>query len=275
MHLVIDNVKFSYKSCEALRGVTFELRSSEFLGIVGPNGSGKSTLLKCINKILTPKQGEVLIDGQKVRDMKRYEVARTFGYVPQNAYAGFDKPRVIDIVLMGRRPHITWRYGEKDVEKAWEALSKLGITHLAMRRFDELSGGQQQKVLIARALAQEARVLLLDEPTSNLDIKHQLEVMNLIRNLVNSGDMSAIAAIHDLNLASIYCDKIIIMKDGKIFVAGNPNSVFTPENIREAFGVNVAVHNINERPYIFVTDIALCTSHRSLSHLTLAARLKR
>lgn len=256
MHLLIDNVKFKYKSCEALRGVTFEIRSSEFLGVVGPNGSGKSTLLKCINKILIPKQGEVLLDGRKVKDMKQREVARTFGYVPQNTYAGFDKPMVFDIVLMGRRPHANWHYSAMDIEKVWKVLSKLGISNLAMRKFDELSGGQQQKVLIARALAQEAKVLLLDEPTNNLDIKHQLEVLNLLKNLVTTSDLSAIAAIHDLNLASVYCDKILIMKEGRIFAVGSPNSVLTPENIKEVFGVNVAVYNIYGKLHISVLGIA-------------------
>ncbi|MCX8191649.1 MAG: ABC transporter ATP-binding protein, partial [Nitrososphaerales archaeon] len=187
--------------------------------------------------------------------MKQYEVARNFGYVPQNGYIGFDRPRVFDVVLMGRRPYITWQYQESDIEKVWDILSKLGIIHLAMRRFDELSGGQQQKVLIARALAQEAKVLLLDEPTSNLDIRHQLEVMNLIKNLIVTNGISAIAAIHDLNLASMYCDKILMMKEGKIFAAGTPSSVLTPKNIREVFGVDVAVHNNDGKIRIFVLNI--------------------
>lgn len=257
MHLIINNVKFEYKSCVALKGVTFELYGSEFLGIIGPNGSGKSTLLKCINKIFAPKQGEVLFDGQKVKDMKRREVARTFGYLPQNPYVSFDKPTVFEVVLMGRRPHINWQYSAKDVEKTWEVLSSLNIVDLAMRKFDELSGGQQQKVLIARALAQEAKVILLDEPTNNLDIKHQLEVMNLIRNLINNNSLSAIAAIHDLNIASMYCDKILMMKEGAIFAAGGPDSVLTPENIKKVFGVKVAVHNIaDSKPHVLVLGMA-------------------
>lgn len=259
MHLIIDGIKFGYKSCEALKGVTFELRDSEFLGVVGPNGSGKSTLLKCINKILVPKQGDVLIDGRRIREMKQHEVARTFGYVPQSIYAGFEKPRVIDVVLMGRRPHITWRYSNGDIEKAWEALSKLGIMHLAMRRFDELSGGEQQKVMIARALAQEAKVLLLDEPTSNLDLKHQLEVMRLIKRLITTYNLSAIAAMHDLNLTSIFCDKIMMMKEGKIVAIGSPQSVLTPENIKAVFGVDVVVYYINKRLHILVSDVAIST----------------
>lgn len=258
MQLLIDNVKFSYRSVEALKGISFELRNSETLGIVGPNGSGKTTLLKCINRILEPKQGEVLLDSQKIKNMKRHEVARIFGYVPQSAYASFNTPTVFDIVLMGRRPHIAWWCSEKDSEKVWKVLSMLDIAHLAMRRFDEISGGQQQKVLIARALVQEAKVLLLDEPTSNLDIKHQLEVMNLINKLVANNNLATIAAIHDLNLASMYCDKVLMMKEGKIFAAGETSSVLTRENIERVYCVNVAIDKSYGKLRIIVLGVASC-----------------
>ncbi|MBC7107342.1 MAG: ABC transporter ATP-binding protein [Methanomassiliicoccales archaeon] len=256
MQLVIDDVRFSYRSFEVLKGISFDLRESEILGVIGPNGSGKTTLLKCINKILEPKQGEILLDGRKIRKMKRIEVARNLGYVPQNAYAGFDSPTVFDVVLMGRRPHIAWQCCERDTEKVWEILTMLGIERLAMRKFDELSGGQQQKVLIARALAQEAKVLLLDEPTSNLDIRHQLEVMNLIERLVTDNGLAGIAAIHDLNLASKYCDKVVMMKEGKIFAAGSADRVLTPENIEKVYGVRVAIDGCHGRPHIVVLEIS-------------------
>lgn len=256
MELIINDVRFSYRSFEALKGISFELRESEILGIIGPNGSGKTTLLKCINKILEPKQGEILLDGRKIRKMKRIEVAKNLGYVPQNAHAGFDSPTVFDVVLMGRRPYIEWRCCDKDTEKVWEILAMLHIESLAMRKFDELSGGQQQKVLIARALAQEAKVLLLDEPTSNLDIRHQLEVMNLIERLVTEKNLAGITAIHDLNLASRYCDKIVMMKEGKIFAAGRVDRVLTPENIEKVYGVRVAIDGCHGKPHIVVLEIS-------------------
>lgn len=252
MHLLIDNIKFSYKSFEALKGITFEVRNSEIVGIIGPNGSGKTTLLKCINRILEPRHGEILLDGQKIKDMKRFEVAKIFGYVPQNVYTGFDTPTVFDVVLMGRKPYIGWWCSEEDYEKVWEVLSMFNITHLARRRFDEISGGEQQKVLIARALMQEAKIFLLDEPTSSLDIKHQLEVMDLIKKLVSDNNLAVIVSVHDLNLASMYCDKVIMMKEGKIFAAGETSSVLTRENIKNVYGVDVAISRIYGKPRIIV-----------------------
>jgi iron complex transport system ATP-binding protein len=151
---------------------------------------------------------------------------------------------------MGRRPHIAWQSSEKDNQKVWESIKLLGIEHIAMRNFYELSGGEQQRVLIARSLAQEAKFLLLDEPTSNLDIKHQLEVMNLTRNLVENKRLAAAVAIHDLNLARRFCDKILMMKDGKIFAAGKAETVMTPENIQTVYGVEVVIQATNNIPFI-------------------------
>jgi len=151
---------------------------------------------------------------------------------------------------MGRRPHLSWRSSEKDTEKVLDMLQMLNIEEFAMRDINELSGGQQQKVSIARALTQEPDVLLLDEPTSNLDIRHQLEVMGIIKSIVREKKISAIMAIHDLNLASGYADRIIMLNSGKIFAAGNPVSVLTPDNIKWIYGVEAEVHNNNGRPYI-------------------------
>jgi iron complex transport system ATP-binding protein len=218
--------------------------------MIGPNGSGKTTLLKCINKILEPKQGHILIGGKKIKKMSRLEVAKHMGYVPQNSAANPNALPVFEVVLMGRRPHFTWQSGEKDTEKVWAALKMLNIEHLALRDFYELSGGEQQKVLIARSLAQEAKVLLLDEPTSNLDIKHQLEVMSLTRRLVANEKLAAVVAIHDLNLAFRYCDKIVMMKEGKIFAAGDAHSVLTAESISSVYRVEVEINYNNKIPYI-------------------------
>ena len=249
MKLKIKDLEFSYGSVPILKDVCLELASSEILGIVGPNGAGKSTLMRCINRILKPNGGSILLDGQEVKEMSRMEIARHMGYVPQTSTSVFPAS-VFDTVLMGRRPRIGWRSSEGDVEKVLEILKLLGIEQFALRDFNEISGGQQQKVVIARALAQEPDVLLLDEPTSNLDIRHQLEAMDIIKKLVKETGISAITAIHDLNLASRYSDRVIMLNGGSIFDVGNPASVLNPENIKHVYGVEAVVRNENGRPYI-------------------------
>ncbi len=250
LKLSVNNVTFSYTSTPILKEITMELAESEILGIVGPNGAGKSTLIRCIDRILKPERGSILLDGQDVTEMSMIAIAKQIGYVPQSS-TGVFPATVFDTVLVGRRPHIGWRSSESDEDKVWGILKLMDIEDLAMRDWGELSGGQQQKVLIARALAQEAGVLLLDEPTSNLDIKHQLEVMEIMTDLVAKKELSVIMAVHDLNLASRYTDQVIIMKDGKIFDAGSPSNVLTPENIGSVYDVEVDVINRNgEKPYI-------------------------
>jgi iron complex transport system ATP-binding protein len=231
-----------------------QLQTQEVLGMVGPNGSGKTTLLKCINKILEPNQGTILLDEQAIKKMSRLQVAKQIGYVPQAQTTISEQLSVFEMVLMGRRPHITWQNSEKDNLKVWEALKTLNIDKLAMRNFYELSGGEQQRVLVARSVAQEAKVLLLDEPTSNLDIKHQLEVMELTQNLVETQGLAAVIAIHDLNLAARYCDKILMMKNGVIFAAGAPSTVLSVENIGEVYGVEVEINY--SRNNLFIVPIA-------------------
>ena len=247
--LKIKDVGFSYASVPVLNGICIELTASEMLGIVGPNGAGKSTLIRCIDRILKPQRGSILLDGQDIKEMHLMELARKIGYIPQSASQVFPAT-VFDTVLMGRRPHLGWRSSEKDTEMVLETLQLLNIEEFAMRDINELSGGQQQKVFIARALTQEPDVLLLDEPTSNLDIRHQLEVMNIIKNIVREKQISAIMAIHDLNLASRYADRIIMMNGGEIFDAGDAASVLTPENIKHVYDVEVEVPNHGGRPYI-------------------------
>lgn len=253
MKLKVKGLEFGYTSMPVLADVCLELAQSEMLGIVGPNGAGKSTLIRCINRILNPQRGRILLDENDIKKMDRIGLARKMGYIPQTASQIFPTT-VFDAILMGRRPHIGWRSSEEDNEKVLDVLELLDIEDLAMRDIKELSGGQQQRVFIARALAQEPEVLLLDEPTSNLDIRHQLEVMEIIKDLVVKEGISAIMAIHDLNLASKYTDRVIIMKEGKIFDAGSPSNVLTPENIRSVYSVEAEVINRVDsnggRPYI-------------------------
>ncbi|MDR0460027.1 MAG: ABC transporter ATP-binding protein [Nitrososphaerota archaeon] len=250
MNVNIQGLTFSYHSTPTLNNITIELQKSEVLCIAGPNGSGKSTLLKCINKILQPQQGKILLDDQPLNKISRLETAKKIGYVPQNTPNSNEILSVFEMVLLGRRPHITWQSSQKDEEIVWNALKTLTIEKLAMRNFYELSGGEQQKVLVARSLAQEAKVLLLDEPTSNLDIKHQLEVMDLTRKLVLNKNLTAAIAIHDLNLAARFCDKIIMMKTGKIFAAGQTTTVLTTRNIQEIYEVEVEITYYKNMPHI-------------------------
>jgi iron complex transport system ATP-binding protein len=250
MNITVQDLTFSYRSTPTLNQISIKLHNQEVLGLIGPNGSGKTTLLKCINKILEPKQGTILLGNQAIKKMSRLEVAKQIGYVPQSQNSQSETLSVFEIVLMGRRPHIAWQSSQKDTEKVWEALKTLSIENLAMRNFFELSGGEQQRVLVARSVAQEAKVLLLDEPTSNLDIKHQLEVMDLSRKLVQEQGLAAVVAIHDLNLAARYCDQIVMMKSGVIFAAGNAISVITKENIGVVYGVEVEINYGKKGPYI-------------------------
>jgi len=266
--LKIKDIEFGYGSTPVLENVCLEVAPSEVVSICGPNGAGKTTLLRCINRILRPTKGSILLDGHEVKNMRMSEIARHIGYVPQST-ANVFPVTVFDMVLMGRRPHLGWRSSEADIEKVVEILKMMKIENLAMRDFSGLSGGQQQKVIIARALAQEPNILLLDEPTSNLDIKHQLEVMEIIKNLSIEKGISVITAVHDLNLASRYADKIILMKGGRIVCAGSPASVLTPENILAVYGVEAVVKSELEKPYIVpikpkrgeeITHIQKCTN---------------
>ena len=249
MRLQIRDLSFSYGSTQILKDISMELGSSDVLGIVGPNGAGKSTLIRCIDRILVPQHGTVLLDGQEMGQMSSMEIAKKIGYVPQSISNTFPAT-VFDTVLMGRRPHLGWRSSEEDIDTVLEVLTMLKIRYLAMRDFNEISGGQQQKVLIARALAQDAEILLLDEPTSNLDIRHQLEVMEILTKLVKKKGLSVMMAIHDLNLASRYSDRIIMLNGGGIRDTGDPVSVLTAENIQSVYGAEVIVKHEAGKPYV-------------------------
>jgi len=223
-----------------LSDVNLGFPSSGIVSIVGPNGSGKSTLLKCMNMILKPK-GNIRFDNKNIHSLSISSVAKIFGYVPQGSPSSFPVT-VFDMILLGRRPYLGWNPSKEDIRVVSENISRLGLEHLGLRRIDELSGGERQKVLMARALAQEPRILLLDEPTSNLDIKHQIDVMTLIRRIVREKNLLAIIAIHDLNIASQYSDRIVMLSKGKVFAQGKPQTILTRENIMSIYHVNVAIH---------------------------------
>ena len=248
VNITIKSLTFGYNGSMILDNLNLVVEDSEVLGLVGPNGSGKTTLIKCMDKILKPK-GSILIDGRDIDTVSRTDLAKCLGYVPQSSSTPL-ATTVFDTVLMGRRPHISWRVSDSDLDKVADILGLLHLEYLAMRDFSQLSGGQKQKVLIARALAQEPEVLLLDEPTSSLDMKHQLEVMETISSLVKEKKISAVMALHDLNLASMFVDKLAILKGGKIYAAGEPIDLLNAKNIRDVYGVEAVVMNNLDRPYI-------------------------
>lgn len=252
MKLDVDGLRFCYDSREILHGVCMEILPGETVGILGPNGSGKTTLIRCLNRVLTPIQGSVMLDGREIGGMPRLEVARGVGYVPQAHVNDIVSPNVFETVLMGRRPHVTWDFSSRDKEIAWKAMEDMDVKHLAAQEFSRLSSGQMQRVLIARAIAQEARILLLDEPTSNLDVKYQLEVMRIIVDLARNRGVGACVIVHDLDLAIRFCDKVILMDGGSIMAAGSAEDVLTPKNIRDVYEVEAVVDRNYGRPRIVV-----------------------
>ena len=249
--LRIDGLEYGYSAEPVFSDVTVKIGKGEVVSVVGRNGAGKSTLIKCINRILSPRGGAVMIDGNDVARMTRRQRAQRFGYLSQKSEQLFPST-VFETVLTGRYPHAPVRFTRHDEETAAAVLSMMELDGFASRMFNRLSGGEQQQVLIARALAQEADILLFDEPTNNLDLKHQLQIMRLIRTLSREKDITSILAIHDLNFAAAWSDRIIVLHGGRVFANGTPVEVFTKEMVREAFDVQVKIYDHHGVPHIAV-----------------------
>ncbi|HOF19667.1 MAG TPA: ABC transporter ATP-binding protein [Bacteroidales bacterium] len=238
MKITIQDIEFSYNGFPALENVNNRIEKGDFVALVGPNGSGKSTLIKCMNGILKVSKGTVLIDDRAISMFSPNELAREIAYVPQseNRKAVL---KVFDIVLLGRKPYINWKPAEHDLRVTSEILNTLNLDHLAMRDFNKLSGGQQQIVYIARALAQEPDILLLDEPIANLDIRHQIEVLNLLKKLSARG-ITIVIALHDINMAVRYASGIMMLRDGKVFASGG-REIITKQNIENLYDIRVKI----------------------------------
>lgn len=242
MILSVQGIRFHYPGRPVLEEATFAVDKGEVLAILGTNGAGKTTLLKCINRILRPSAGTVLIEDQPISALSRNALAQKIGYVEQQRNGS--RATVFNTVLLGRKPYIRWDITQNDMTIAAQALETLGLEAYALRHLDELSGGELQKVVIARALAQEPEILLMDEPTSSLDLRNQIEVVNLIRQISRERGIAAVVAMHDLNLALRFADRFILLKDKTIYAAGG-SEVMTPENIEAVYSVPVmiATHN--------------------------------
>ena len=240
--LQADNVSFRVEAKALLDRVELKADHAQLVGLIGPNGAGKSTFLRAIAGVLNPQEGEVRLEGVDLKSKSSREVAATLALVPQIApYTHGFTAR--ELVLMGRYPHLS-RFqieGEADEQIARDAMQLTETEEFAERTLDTLSGGERQRVFVSRALAQQPRVLLLDEPTANLDVLHKLRVLDLVRRLVDEG-LTAVAAIHDLSMAARYCDRLILLSDGRVLAEGSPEAVLVPDTIESAFGVRSAVY---------------------------------
>lgn len=242
MVLTADRLDFSYGRRQVLSDIAFAVDRKEMVAVLGNNGAGKSTLLKCLNGILSAEKGTVLINGKEVSNMTRLEVARNVGYVAQRYESS--RVTVFDAVLLGRKPHMGWEVSKKDLDVTEEVLTLMGLESFALRYTDELSGGELQKVVVARALAQDPEVLLLDEPTSNLDMKNQLELLDILQKIKEEKNVAIILTMHDLNLALRYAEKFVLLKDSTVFAFGD-RSVMTGDNIGQVYNVGVSIEEIN------------------------------
>lgn len=238
MEILAEAVKMAFGSKEILKGIDFALHNKEFVGIIGPNGSGKSTFLKCVYRIQKPKAGKISFNGRSLDELSYRESALQLAVVAQHNVYSFDFS-VLEVVLMGRSPHkkILERDNLEDYKIARQALATVGMADFEKRSFSTLSGGEQQRVILARALTQQTECMVLDEPTNHLDIKYQLEIMDIVKGL----NLTVVAAIHDLNIAAMYCDRLVAIKDGQIAGVGTPRELLTEDFIYNIYGVTSKV----------------------------------
>jgi iron complex transport system ATP-binding protein len=250
----VKNIQFSYDTEDVIKDVSFALHQGEFLGIIGPNGAGKSTILRLVCRILTPQVGSVLIFDKNLTTIHRKILAQQIAFVPQETYFALNFS-VEHILIMGRYPYlgVFQREGRKDIEAVEYALEQADVTKFRKRPINSLSSGERQRVVIARALAQQPKILLLDEPTSHLDLHHQFAIMELLKKL-NTLGISIIIVNHDLNLASLYCQRLLLMQEGTIYADGTPKSLINEKTLRDVYGTSVKIikHPDRDVPQIFL-----------------------
>ncbi|PID76719.1 MAG: iron ABC transporter ATP-binding protein [Deltaproteobacteria bacterium] len=247
MILHVKGVSFNYHAHPVLKGVEFTLDEGELLAILGPNGVGKTSLLKCINAIHQPSGGGVYVYGQNVAKLPPHDIAKNIAYVPQQSEAA--RLTVFDMVLMGRKPYMRWQVADNDIKIVDAALKRLNLDKLQLRYIDTLSGGELQKVAVARALVQEPKLLLLDEPTSSLDMKNQIDILSMIRTVVDGHKIAAVMTMHDLNTAFRFAHKFIFLKDRMIYAGGEVQEI-TAEMIEEVYGLPVEIHRHQGIPLV-------------------------
>jgi iron complex transport system ATP-binding protein len=254
----VEDLVYSYDSVIALDGLTFDINRGEFVGLVGPNGSGKTTLLKCLCKLYTPQEGSIQLDGHNLSKLSQSEGAKIYAVVPSEFPMDMNIS-ITDTVLLGRYPFIEglWWENERDEQIALEAMEKLNVSEFAHRKLGELSSGEKQRVLIAKAIAQEAKILLVDEPVAHLDLGYQMEIMEMLKSLAHDG-VTILAAMHELNLAVKYCDKLIVLDKGKVVACGKPEDIVTQKLIEDVYGVKAIIQNI---PEVGLVIIPLSTSN--------------
>lgn len=255
--LEVENLSFSWGTKRVFQNLNFSIENNKVIAILGKNGAGKTTLLKCINRILEPETGRVKINSKDIASLNLVDLSKIVSYVPQSIMSNFPM-EVFDVVLLGRRPHINWTVGDSDRERVSETLRFFNLDEFAFRNFNQLSGGERQRVVIAKAVSQDSSVFLMDEPTSDLDLKNQIEIMKKIKGLVSNSNRvkAAIIAIHDINIAARFADFIFLLDEGKIKAKGSPQEVLTEENIEQVFGVtSEIVPKTTKKPMrIFIKD---------------------
>lgn len=245
--LEVLELGFSYGGRKVLDGVNLSADSNSILSILGPNGVGKTTLLRCICGLHRQSEGSVLVDGREIGEYSPRELARLIAYVPQKANA--THTTIFDAVLMGRRPHIGWSVTDEDMEVAWECLESLGLSDMSLDYIDEISGGEFQKVQVARAMAQEPKLLILDEPSNNLDIANQHITMSMLDKVARERGLCTVMTMHDINLAAFYSDRFLFMKGGKVAAFGGRETI-TSDTIGDVYGMDVDILDHGGMPVV-------------------------
>ena len=253
MSLEIKDLEQRYGDKEVLKGISIDVEKGRMVSVLGPNGCGKSTLIRTVCNIMKPYSGTVCADGKDISVTDPKEFSKIVGYVPQK-YIPSDYMKVLDAVLIGRAPYVSWSYSDDDFRAAFEAIKAMGIFDLMDRNVNDLSGGQIQKVVIARALTQNPKYFVLDEPTSALDLRNQMAALRTVRSVVEKGATGALVALHDLNLAMHFCDEVVMLKDGRIYRSGPPCETIDEDSIKAVYGVSSEIVEGKNGLYVHIVE---------------------